>query len=270
MSIRASIILNICIVSFCLQQGTSQSPYQVSWKGEAYHLGVGAVTFGMGLVFASQVKGLTEEEIAAHDRNDVNQFDRGATYNSSSSAKTASDIFWAGSYLVPLSLLALKDTRKDFGKIAILYGEAILITTGLTYFVKGVALRSRPFVYNKEDFSLEDKQTISARHAFFSGHTSLTAASFFFTAKVFSDYYPDSKFKPYVWTVAIVVPAMVGYFRVAAGKHFPTDVITGYAVGAAIGFLIPHFHKKVKIGNDDPSIKLLVGATGASLKWNLN
>ena len=154
---------------------------------------------------------------------------------------------------MPLSLLALEGTRKDFGKIAILYSETVLITTGLTYFTKGIMLRSRPLVYN-EDFSLAEKQKVSSRHSFFSGHTSLTAASFFFTAKVFSDYYPDSKLKPYVWAGAIVIPAMVGYFRVAAGKHFPTDVITGYAIGAAIGFFVPHFHRKVKIGNADSSI----------------
>ena len=129
--------------------------------------------------------------------------------------------------------------------------------------------RSRPFVYN-EDFSLSKKQTVGARHAFFSGHTSLTAASCFFTARVFSDYFPDSKYKPLVWAGAILVPATVGYLRVAAGKHFPTDVITGYAIGATIGMLIPHLHKKIKIKNADSSLKLSVGATGASLTWNLN
>ena len=129
---------------------------------------------------------MTVEEIVGHDRNDINKFDRGATYNSSHSAKTASDVLLLSAYLVPLSLLALEGTRKDFGKIAILYSETVLITTGLTYFTKGIMLRSRPLVYN-EDFSLAEKQKVSSRHSFFSGHTSLTAASFFFTAKVFSE-----------------------------------------------------------------------------------
>ena len=269
MSIRAIIILNICFVSFCLQEGNAQSPYDMNWKEESFHLGVGAVTFTTGLVFASQVKGLTNEEIAAHNRYDVNAFDRPATYNSSHQAKTASDVLLVTSYLLPLSLLASKNTRKDFGKIAILYGETVFIATGVTYFTKGVVLRSRPFVYN-EDFAISEKKKVNARHAFFSGHTSLTAASCFFTAKVFSDYFPDSKYKPFVWAGAIIVPAAVGYFRVAAGKHFPTDVIAGYAIGAAVGFLIPQLHKKIKVGNADTNINLTLGATGASLKWALN
>lgn len=269
MSARAIIIFNFFLVSFCLQQGNAQSPYDMNWKEESFHLGIGAATITTGLIFASQVKGLTAEEIAAHNRYDVNAFDRPATFNSSYQAKTASDVLLVTSYLMPLTLLASKDTRKDFGKIAILYGETVFIATGLTYFTKGVVLRSRPFVYN-EDFGLSEKQKVRARHAFFSGHTSLTAASCFFTAKVFSDYFPDSKYKPLVWAGAIVVPAAVGYFRVAAGKHFPTDVITGYAIGATIGILIPHLHKNINIGNNDSNINLTFGATGASLKWELN
>jgi len=269
MSIRTIVILHIFLVSFCFQQGNAQSPYQVTWKEESFHLGVGAVTLGTGIIFASQVVGLSEEEIAALNRNDVNSFDRGATYNSSASAKTASDVLLISSYLIPLSLLGSENTRKDFAKIAILYGETVFITTGLTFFTKGIVLRTRPFVYNDE-FPLSDKQKPSARHAFFSGHTSMTAASCFFTAKVFSDYFPESKYKPLVWAGAIVIPAVTGYLRVEAGKHFPTDVITGYVVGAAIGFLVPHFHKKVKIGNTDTDLKLTLGLAGASLKWKLN
>ena len=269
MSIRAVIILPIFLVSFCFQQGKAQCPYQVNWKDESFHIGVGTVTLGTGILFASQVTGLTEEEISALNRDNVNAFDRGATYNSSLSAKTASDVLLLSSYLVPLSLLSSKSTRKDFGRIAILYGETVFVTTGITYFTKGVVLRTRPFVYN-DDFSLSDKEKPSARHAFFSGHTSLTAASCFFTAKVFSDYFPDSKYKPLVWAGAIIIPAVTGYLRVEAGKHFPTDVITGYVVGATIGFLVPHFHRSIKIGKVDSDLKLTVGMAGASLKWKLN
>jgi membrane-associated phospholipid phosphatase len=221
---------------------------------------------GAGIVFAANVQGFSEEEINLLDRNDINEFDRGATYNSSASAKTASDVLLYSSALLPLSFLASKESRQDFGRISILYGETVFITAGITYFTKGVILRTRPFVYN-EDFSLADKEKASARHSFFSGHTSLTAASCFFTAKVFSDYFPDSKLKPYVWAGAIVLPAVTGYFRVAAGKHFRTDVITGYVIGASIGYLVPRLHKKVKIGDADTSINLNLGATGAALTW---
>ena len=46
-----------------------------------------------------------------------------------------------------------------------------------------------------------------------------------------------------LWSGAVLIPATAAYLRVQSGKHFPTDVMAGYAVGAAIGWLVPHLHK---------------------------
>jgi membrane-associated phospholipid phosphatase len=40
----------------------------------------------------------------------------------------------------------------------------------------------------------------------------------------------------------------VGFQRIVNHWHFPTDVIVGYIVGAAIGYLIPLIHKA---GNEE-------------------
>lgn len=34
-----------------------------------------------------------------------------------------------------------------------------------------------------------------------------------------------------------------GYLRVRAGKHFPTDAITGFIAGGLVVVLAPHFHR---------------------------
>jgi membrane-associated phospholipid phosphatase len=34
----------------------------------------------------------------------------------------------------------------------------------------------------------------------------------------------------------------VGATRILAGEHFPTDVVAGAAVGAAIGLIVPALH----------------------------
>jgi membrane-associated phospholipid phosphatase len=47
-----------------------------------------------------------------------------------------------------------------------------------------------------------------------------------------------------VWAFAAAVPATVGYYRLKAGKHFLSDNILGYAMGAAAGILVPQLHKK--------------------------
>jgi len=55
-----------------------------------------------------------------------------------------------------------------------------------------------------------------------------------------------SRWKPIVWTAAATIPAITGYLRVRGGRHFPTDVIGGYIVGAAVGCLVPHLHRTIK------------------------
>ena len=109
----------------------------------------------------------------------------------------------------------------------------------------GLVQRSRPYVYNTS-VPLAERQDSDSQRSFFAGHTTATAAATFFAAKVFTDFNPDSKLKPYVWAAAATVPAVVGYMRLRGGNHFLTDNLLGYGVGAACGILIPQLHKKTK------------------------
>ena len=153
--------------------------------------------------------------------------------------------------------------RKDFGPLMGLYGETLFITAGVTHLSKRWVKRTRPFIFN-ENVPLEKKLGKDAQYSFFSGHTSITAATTFFTAKVFSDYFPESKWKCAVWTGAVTIPAAVAYFRVRNGRHFPTDVIAGYGMGAFFGYIIPHLHKKTN------SERFTIAPTpaGFALAWN--
>ena len=232
------------LVLFCFQTTLfSQSPYTIDWKTEPIYLGLGIGTLGLGAYLHAKTPLFTTDELITFDRADVNAFDRPATYNNSLKAHELSNVLWYGSQIAPVLLLTGKAIRSDFGKIALLYGEMAFINGGLTALAKSTFKRPRPYVFN-ENVDEGLKMSGSARAAFISGHTSITAANTFFIAKVFSDYYPDSKWKPYIWSAAVIIPAVTGYLRVEAGKHYPTDVIAGYAVGASVGFLVPHLHKR--------------------------
>jgi len=65
----------------------------------------------------------------------------------------------------------------------------------------------------------------------------------FFTARVFSEYLSNNTTQVLIWSAAALIPAVTGFSRVNTHNHFPTDVIVGYIVGAAIGYLIPKLHK---------------------------
>ena len=136
-----------------------------------------------------------------------------------------------------------KNIRKDWLDVLILYGESHASSSGIYVLNNSLINRPRPFNYNP-DVPVEEKMANETRNSFFSGHVSTAATASFFTAKVYSDYHPELGNKKYwLFAAAAIPPSFVAYYRYKAMKHFPTDVITGFAVGAACGILIPHLHK---------------------------
>ncbi len=236
----------LCVISGLFLANSlvgQESPYEVSWKKDGFIIGgILAAEVG-GLVISSNVKPLTETQINQLNPADINSFDRDAIFNNSANARKISDVLLFGSNAFPFILMSSKRIRGDYKKIIVLGAESLFLTSVLTTYTKSLVQRTRPFAYNP-DVAFEKKIEKTARLSFFSGHTSAVSGSAFFGAKVFADYFPDSKWKPFVWTAAALIPATTGYMRVKGGKHFPTDVMTGYAVGALAGILIPHFHKK--------------------------
>jgi len=110
---------------------------------------------------------------------------------------------------------------------------------------------------------LEEKITKDARESFFSGHTSVSAASCVFAAEVFCAIKPNSRWKPWVRGGSFVLPATVGFLSYRTGKHFPTDVLTGWVIGSFIGWAIPQLHridKSSKLGR----IEILPNPSGIS------
>ncbi len=209
------------------------------------------------------IQPFTIDEINALNRNDVNKFDRGATYNWSPSIANASDIL-VGTIILSPALLAFSDeVRNDFTPVLIMYFQTLILSEALPLMLKGITQRPRPFVYN-EDVPLDVKQTLNAKRSFFSGHASVSFAMAVFLSTVYSDYYPNSKWKPFVWGASLLAASTVGYLRYASGKHFPTDIITGAIVGGAVGYLIPFIHR-----TNNSDIDVSIGFNGNGNTINL-
>lgn len=266
MAIKTTIsFLFLFLFSFSLLHAQFDNPYKCTKKKDAIIYSIGSASLGLGYYLDSKVPSLKVEEIQLLDKNSINRFDRIATSYSSIRARRASDVFFYGAMAMPSVFVFSKRMRKNAKSIALIYGETLFLTVGITAITKKTIRRSRPFVYNS-NFEIDEKLENNARYSFFSGHTSVVSAGSFFTAKVFADFYPDSKWKPVVWGVAATMPAITGYLRVRAGKHFPTDVIAGYAVGAAIGILIPQIHKRKK-QNENVQLSILPTGGYFSLKF---
>lgn len=226
-------------------------------------IGAGAITLTLGQVFENNHQGLTVSEIDNLSQFDINRFDRNAVYNYSETAEKWSDVMLYSTVAIPLSLLASKDIRNQWITIGVMGLEVLMISSGVTTTIKATVLRARPYTYNP-DVSLELKQEKDARYSFFSRHTAASASMTFFAAKVYSDTYPNSKWKPAVWVGAALIPAVTAFARVESGNHFPTDVIAGYAFGAAIGYFIPVLHLKKE--NEKAILNLEPNVNGLALR----
>ncbi len=206
---------------------------------------IGMVTLGTGitsLILHKKKQPLTFEELSNLKPSDVNKFDRYAIYQHSKASAIASDVFQYTAMVSPALLFIDKDIRKDWKTVMPIWMETFALTSALTMFTKELAHRNRPYVYS--DYGNGNKYGKDATASMWSGHTAITAASTYFIAMVYSDYHPHSRWKPLMWTGAAILPALTAITRVKAGKHYWTDVITGYAVGALVGTLTPFLHRR--------------------------
>lgn len=238
------------IFAFCPFFSFTQSkfPYQINLKKEGIILGVGVGLEVLELSLRKQVKPLSLIEIQSLDRKSIRfRFDRNATNNWSPKADRISDILLYSAMAAPLLLSISPATRqwKNASTLATMGLETFLMTYSMTQLVKNTSTRTRPFVYNPE-VPLVVKLDKDARKSFFSGHTSVSAAMCFFTAQVYADLYPQSRYKYLVWSAAATLPVAVGLYRNKAGKHFPTDIAVGYLSGLLSGVLIPKLHLRMR------------------------
>jgi hypothetical protein len=219
--------------------------YTCSFMKDGTLIAAGLTCDAAAAFVETSVRPLSAVEIGNLSPQSINRFDRSATKNYSPAMATASDALVAASIAAPFALLTDAGVRKDLVPFCSMYGEVLAFSYALPAFGKGITERIRPFVYNPSA-PLRKKQEKDAFTSFFSRHTTYAFASAVFTSTLYAAYNPESLFKPYVWTVTLAGASTVGYLRYKAGVHFPTDILTGAAVGSIIGFGIPWLHKCVK------------------------
>ena len=241
MSIRS--ICSIIGFLFVFQLGGQTSfPYQFKSSTESILLGTGLLTSGISYYLDKKIEPITLEQINRLNINQIPSFDRYATQYYSVKAHQISNISGLASIAFPIVVLWGKRKDKDRDKLMLIALEGAFLNFGLVNLSKTLSKRVRPYVYN-ENVPLDVKMVQKSRYSFFSGHTSLSAYFTFVGAQMYSDLYPNSNKKTLVWAVAAALPLITAYSRVRAGKHFATDVLVGYAVGAVSGILIPRVHR---------------------------
>jgi membrane-associated phospholipid phosphatase len=124
------------------------------------------------------------------------------------------------------------------GDLASLPDDALAVTEAVVYsqivlqFVKFSVGRQRPYAhYGPHDPSNDENLS------FFSGHSALAFAVVTSAGLIMHE--RDSPLEPVVWGVGLGLAGTTAYLRIAADKHYLSDVLLGSVYGAAVGVVIP-------------------------------
>jgi len=207
-----------------------------------------------------------EAETGLCDRSRIFALDRPTFTHTWRGADAASDVLLVGMVFSPFAYTGARvatDDRVDevdrtFGRSASVAFQALGAVALATNVLKMVVRRPRPLTYDAH-FSREERFDGDARLSFPSGHTSMA----FGAATVIAVMAHEELSNPDLRVAAIAgsfgAATAVGYLRIAARKHFLTDVLAGAALGSGVAWLVAGTQLADDAGSGDPG--------GATAGW---
>jgi membrane-associated phospholipid phosphatase len=214
------------------------------------------ITLGGAALFATTevlTPVLAQKSCGWCDRNadgsdNLNGFDssvrRALRWRSKGTAGTLSDVF---SFVLAPSvgagigaLVAWHDDRlRELPEDILLVAEAAVIAMNTTQLAKFTVGRERPYAHFRTAAARASEQSDADNLSFYSGHSTL-AFSLATAAGTVASMRRHS-LAPVMWIAGLTFASTGAYLRVAADKHYATDVLVGSLVGASIGFAVPYF-----------------------------
>lgn len=162
-------------------------------------------------------------------------------------ARALSDGFAVGAPVLTLGLGALAaadaDRARDIPLNSLLIAEATSVAMALNAIAKVAFARERPYAHAlSADAKSSTPDPADNNVSFFSGHTAFTFALATSAGTIAS--MRGYRAAPVVWAIGLPLAAATGYLRVAADRHYFTDVLGGMLVGSLVGVGIPLlFHR---------------------------
>ena len=100
--------------------------------------------------------------------------------------------------------------------------------------------RTRPYVYNDNpDIPWPGRWKKLPGVPFIPATPRAPLPRWFFWPASSKNSTPISSARGWVWGGCLTAAATTGYLRFAAGRHYPTDILVGAAMGAFVGYLVP-------------------------------
>jgi membrane-associated phospholipid phosphatase len=141
--------------------------------------------------------------------------------------------------------------------------EAAVIAVNIDQVSKLAIARERPDIHALSPSDRAAHRSAGDNLSFFSGHTALSFALAASAGTVAS--MRKYRLAPLMWVVGMTLATTSGYLRIAADRHYASDVIIGAVVGSAIGFGIPYFGHRPETSSVRLSASPTVGGTSLLL-----
>ncbi len=120
----------------------------------------------------------------------------------------------------------------NYGRHLLLNIQVVSATGILTNLAKYFVGRQRPYSF----FKTIKSGGVDDYLSFFSGHTSFSFAVSTSSAYILEKENPHNS--ALVWSSSLLLASVTGYLRVAADRHYMSDVLTGAIIGGLTGYLI--------------------------------
>lgn len=148
---------------------------------------------------------------------------------------------------------------KKWGTAVLVEAESVAIAGLVTNVMKHAIGRPRPYTTLAEaDVAARDRDDLAhdlraagRSHSFPSGHSTLAFAAVTSLATILTlDAPPTRRAKVVIalaWSLGLLTAGTTAALRVVAGKHYPSDIVAGSAIGAAVGVATPLLHARRRL-----------------------
>lgn len=225
-----------------------RSPFAIDYYYDLA-MGLGAVSLTVtGLIMEHRVEGWDGEE--TFSKRNINEVDRFWYNEYRPAVDTMGTVTAMANVLaLPVGIYAAEAVMNnlppgELATVGVMLTESYLTGYGIRNIIKSTVRRPRPYMYRAKwdtEHLADGDYTLS----FPSGHTTDAFMGATFLSYTFCKYYPDSKFKIPVIAASYTLAATTGFLRIASGNHFLSDVLTGAALGTAVGMAVPFVHEKI-------------------------
>ena len=204
----------------------------------------------MGLALAGAAAAFIEPHVpaclpdACEPPASMNAIDRRVLGYHSTTVHTAADITVAALLVAPhlVNLAVTRNEKNAWLEDLVISMQSVLVAQAFTQLTKAAVDRYAPIVYD-ERVPIEERTSKDALGSFWSGHT----ATAFSAATSFAvSYWLRNPRDPWRWVVLATLESAalsVGFMKIRAGYHYPTDIFAGALVGASGGVLVPMLHR---------------------------